>query len=394
MGIMHVFEGKTPTEVKEISNHVIEAIKTKKFEMSKFSIQDLALGIYGVKGFNIIKDSSIPLARLREEVDPVNSTAFTNISNQIVLDGVLEGFDSPEFVLPKLVTEETSRRDGGRFGGIVPSVDEAPIIEEGGEYPDAKIGEDYIDLPRSVKRGLKIGITREAIAFDQTGDLIEAARMVGYNVGLSKEIRGLRAVLGMWNPYVKRGVAEDTYVAAGNRTNVVYSNALTDYTSFEKAMLAFADLKDVNTGRPIVVMPRQLIVSEHMLWRVRNIMSATEIRQTTGNLVTLSGNPVPQMEVISSKWIHHVLTTATLDPHKNNAAVSAYADAVAKALWFMGDFKRAFRYRTIFPLAVEQASSTDAAFYRDIVAEFKAGERGVAWVYKPEHTQMNTDQAP
>lgn len=394
MGLMRAFEGKKGADLRVVEQHILAAIDKKEFPISKFSLTDLALGLFGQRGFEIIKDSTIPLARLREEVDPVNSTVFTNISNRIILDGVKDGFADPEFIGSKMVTEETSRRDGGRFGAIVPPYEEAKEIEEGGEYPDAKMGEDYWDLPYSKKVGQKIGITREAIAFDQTGDLIEAARRVGYNVGLAKELRTLRVVLGIWNPYSRKGVQAATFISSGPRANIVTSNDLVDYTDVETAVNKFVDMTDENTGRPIVVMPKQMLVAPHKVITARTIMNAIQVmrKSDSGNLETTFTNPIGDMEILSSQWALWVLQQATIDKYTGAAPGTAYTPldaAHAKATWWVGDFKRAYRYRTIFPLAVEQATGTDAAFYRDIVAEFKAGERGIAWVYRPQYVVEN-----
>jgi hypothetical protein len=58
----------------------------------------------------------------------------------------------------------------------------------------------------------------------------------------------------------------------------------------------------------------------------------------------------------------------------------------ASKYWFLGDFAKAFSYEEVFPLTVTQSPpNAEAAFYRDIVAEYKASERGAAAVMEPRY---------
>jgi hypothetical protein len=77
------------------------------------------------------------------------------------------------------------------------------------------------------------------------------------------------------------------------------------------------------------------------------------------------------MNVVSSPWISKLLV---------EAGISA---ANANKHWFLGEFKKAFKYRTLFPFQVKAAQHDKDDFERDVIAQFRADERGVPRVIAP-----------
>lgn len=380
--LIDVFESaRTPAEIQERTEKVVEAIKSKDIKLDELSIRDIAEATLGNTGIRRLQDSQheSTFVTVRESVAPVNLTAFTNITGQMVYQGVYEAYSAPQYVAEGLVSVETSREDNTRVPGLAEIDEDAMEVEEGGEYPDVKFGEDYIDIPQSKKRGLKIGITREMVFFDRTGQVLDMARQVGDVLALNKERRIWDVILGINNTYKRKGVTRATYVSSAEdatdpRINEI-TQALTDWTSIDAAMQAFEAMSnDASNKRPIIVQPKVLITTGAKIMTARNILNATEIRVTQASAITqtIAANPLAgTLQSTTSPWVKRRLVAA---------GVSA---AAADKYWYIGDPKRAFRYRTLFPMQVLSASHDKDAFERDVVAQFRADERGVAYVYAP-----------
>lgn len=380
----HVYENaKTPAQVEEITDKVLEAIKTGEIKLEDISIRDVAEATLGVEGMRQLShaNNESSFVAVKESVAPVNLSAFTNITGQMVYQGVYQSYSAPEFIGDQLVTSETSREDNTRIPGLAEINEDAIEVEEGGEYPDVKFGEDWIDVPQSKKRGLKIGITREMVFFDRTGMVLEMARTVGETLGLNKERRIIDLVIGVTNTFKRKGVTRDTYVSAAEdaadpRINEI-TKALTDWTSIDAVMQAFEAMSNDATGnakRPIMITPKVILCTAFKIATVRSILNSTEVRTSTASAATqtIHANPVVGMvQPLTSPWLKRRLVAA---------GISA---TDADKYWWMGDPKRAFRYRTLFPLQVLSAQHDKDAFERDVVAQFRADERGVPYVYAP-----------
>lgn len=373
-----VFEScQTEAEFKTKADVITEAIKTGELKLDDLSLRDIAeatLGADGVRSLQRTNEESAFVA-VKESVAPVRLSAFTNITGQLVYQGVYEAYSAPEFIAGNYVTNETSREDNTRVPSISEIDADALEVEEGGEFPNVKYGEDYIDIPKSKKRGLKIGITREMVFFDRTNQAIEMARSVGDVLGQNKEKRQWRVILGIDDTYVRKGVARQTYVASGDpRVNQI-ATALTDWTSIDAAMQAFEAMSNDGTEdkgkRPITVTPKVMFTTAAKIATARHIMNATEVRITNGSNQTLGINPISTIATATSPWIKRLLV---------NGGVDATA---ANGYWYIGDPKRAFRYRTLFPMQVLAAQHDKDQFERDVVAQYRADERGVAYVYAP-----------
>ena len=60
-------------------------------------------------------------------------------------------------------------------------------------------------------------------------------------------------------------------------------------------------------------------------------------------------------------------------------------------IWWLGDFKKAFVYRENWPVQVMQApTNSQDEWDRDIVAQFKGTERGVAAVLDPRYVVVSS----
>lgn len=377
-----LFHGKTKAEVKEASDVICKAIKAKKITRENVSFRDIGEAVLGYEAMATIRDSQPDVVgeATKENVDPVSLSLFTNITGLLVLQDVVQEYQSPDFIGDLLVRNETSKEDNTRQPGLANIDDDAIEVKEGEEYPDTKFGEDYIDIPKSIKVGLKIGLTREALFFDRTGDLVRKAQQVGNRIATNREKRILRVVLGITNPFTRKGVARNTYVASGGtepRPNKLASTKFTDWNSLETAYNLFIAMNDDRTvGEPIQVRPNTILASPGKEWNINRILNSSEVRTTSQSAVvtTIGASPIAGkgLKVITSPWVDNLLVA-------NGATISQ-----AREYWEIGDFKKAFVYRTVFPLQVIQAAPNDYMnFERDVVAQWRGSERGVCYVEAP-----------
>lgn len=366
---------KTTADMLSAEAKIVKMIQEKKILPEQLSIRDIFESCFGAKAISHLMEDGSSSGFIRSEaVAPVNLSAFTNITGNMLFEAGVESYKAVQPVGDSLVTAETSRRDGGRDIGLALMDEDALVVEEGEEYPDAKFEEDYVDIPTSKKRGMKVGLTRELIFFDETAQVLSRAKDISERLGTNKEKRILRMVLGLDNNYSRKGVALNTYASTGNRINLKGTTALVDWTSMDAAEQLFAAMKDDRASpEPIEVIPNTILVPKELSWTAKRIFNATQLNNKTasGNIETYSPNLLGNVNTVTTPWFTKMLIDGGV------------AGNVAAARWYYGDFKRAFRYRTLFPFQFQAASHDKDEFERDVVAQFRVSERGVPRVVAP-----------
>lgn len=306
----------------------------------------------------------------------VSTTHFSSITKQLLSTSVLDSYTDAAFIGDQLCrTVPTTAVHGERVPGLGRIGDEAEAIGEGQEYPLVGFGEDFIQTPETIKRGLICPVTKEAIIADRTGQILERAREVGYWIGYQREVRILNVVLGIVSTYNRlgRGVVATYGDNSGSHDwdNLVASNALVDWTDINNIKLAFSGMRDPNTGTPIVIAGTTLVVPRALEATAMRIKTATSV-ETVDNQAnattfrTVSGNPASGMNVLCSDLVASVTSSDTT--------------------YFAGDFPKAFEYLQLWPVTTAEApTNNEMEFTRDIAFRFKASERGVAHAKNPRY---------
>lgn len=314
-----------------------------------------------------------------EAIDAVRVSAFSNITGQIAYSAIKKAYDNPAFLGDQLVTTIPTSLSGEKIPGIsnitkAGGTDDG--VPDGTKFPEAGVSEDWIETPATTKRGLIVSVTKEAVFFDRTGQLLTNCSKVGEWLGTQKEKRILDVVLGIVNPFKWKGTTYNTYQTATPWINVKASNELVDWTQVEAAEQLFVGLTDPFTGEPIVIMPDTMIVMPAKKYTALRVTRATEISTQTN-----VANNVPATKTISANPVqaYNLLSSALL---KARAAAASIANA--DKLWLLGQPKKAFAYMENWPITVIQAPpNSDAEFERDIIARWRASERGAAAVQDP-----------
>lgn len=311
----------------------------------------------------------------------VDTSLFANITGQLVVTRILEGFNNGDYTFSRLIPAQPSPFLGGeKIPGMAQLGDTAAVVAEGDPYGNSTFGEEYIETPATTKRGRIVAVTKEAVFADRTRLILDRARGVGEFLGLNKEKRLCDVAIGATNNYKRNGVSADTYQAATPWINE-HSNVLTDWGNVEAAEILMGEVTDPNTGEPISLSGTSMVVTRAKYRTAQRIVTATQVRHSGGGVETIGGNPIQSVgyQVHMSDQMYMRLQSEKL--------VSA---ANAKLQWLYGNFSKAFAYMENWPITTVQAPP-DATlnFTNDIVAQYKASERGVAAVLEPRYIQLN-----
>jgi hypothetical protein len=318
---------------------------------------------------------------LLEAGDGVDTTAFLNITGQVIYSKIMEAYKQEAFVCSKLVETIPTRMDGEKIPGIGRIADKIEEVAPGMPFPHLGFSEDYIETPSTTKRGFIVPVTKEAIFFDRTHLVLSRAAEVGEVLGLNKEKRILDLVIGATNNYKWKGTVFNTYQISSPWINHITSNELVDWTNLDAAEQLFAEILDPNTGEPVLVRGSTLLVTPAYRHAAHRIVNATQLTFSEDGTPTTTffSNPLGNFRVFDSRLMYRRILA------------SGVAATDARKWFFMGDFRRAFAYMENWPITVTQAPrGSDAEFSSDIVLRFKASERGAAAVLNPRYVIKST----
>jgi hypothetical protein len=332
---------------------------------------------------------------LVESGQPVTSDFFSAVTGQVIYSEIRRTSELPEFIFSKLVRTMQSGLPGTE---TVPEItamgDVAETVLEGQEYPKVGIGAATTTLPASVKKGLGLDLTEEAMSFTApqglTQFILAQAGAVGNFLGLRKELSLIDVIIGFVNNYIRNGTGTNTYLTAGSYVNNQTGVDLVDYTDVDAAEQLLGEMVDPTTGLPIPIadQSRVLIVSPARVMRASSIINATTISVgdiTTGTgLQTTSRSPIAMpVQLVSSRlMMQRIIATMEAETAKAHDG------------WFWGSLM-AFVWKELWPLAVFQQSGQGSAagFERDVVMRWKARYHGVAAVKEPRLITRNENSA-
>jgi len=354
----------------------------------EFSIRDLAAHFVTVNGEPIGHELVEDWASGRLiEADVVSSSAFSAITQRVVYAAVLEGYQYPDAPLSRLVrTVQARSRDTRILNFTLPLADGKSLeYAEGQDKPAVGLMTEYVKSLPPVKRGARIPITRETVLFDETGQVLEAARRLGESIALEKERALTQYVTGLVSSCVieKRKtdsseVASNLFLTTGRWVNE-QANPMTDWTDFDDCENLLLQNTIPGSAMPPMLTNRFVLVPPQLRSTVNRILNATEVRTGTSNIVA-SANPLANMGI-----------QPIVSPLVWSEQVAAgVASATATATWFYGDLLQAMRYVQVWPLEVTENRDDVALRRADILVEFQATESGVPVVVEPRVWIKNT----
>jgi len=383
-------EGVGPTV-----RHLGDAITAGHLTANDFSIRNLAEAL-------IVDGSGEPCGRewvesvcsprggggvtLLEADGAVDSTAFSNITGQIVYGEIMRGYEAAEYIFPKIGRTRDSQFLSEKIPGLTGITEDlSDDIQEGMPYPAVGFGEDYIETPKTTKKGRLINVTKETVFYDRTGLVTDAARSVGELLGLRREKMLCDLLAGVTNNFKWRGTSYNTYQTSAPWINVKATNGITvanGWAQIDAAEQLFTNMLDPHTGEPITVSPNTIVAMPARKHQFRRVLGASQLRggtdTTATNDATYSPNTVDAYTLVLSKFLYRRIIAS-------GVSASDAAD-----WWFLGDFQKAICWIQNWPMTVLQApANNEAEFTQDIVLRFRASMKGVYAMMEPRAVVKN-----
>ena len=363
-----------------------------------------------------------PMLEAGGAIDAVDSSMFAGVMGQLLVTQVLEPYQKEEYMVRKMIPTYNSPLEQERWIGLADPKDpndDMLLVQEGDQFKHFGFGEQYVQTPITKKRGGIIGLTKEAIFFDRTGQMTDKAAEIGDLLAYNEEKECIGCVIGgTTNPvyFVEKrqidsapitldlfqqasagsGARQLSYAFSSREypfVNDVPDNALTDYTSIQTADQYFSNIVDPNRGRPIVVGKPFVLAPHTQRIRILQILQAENIWKmtqqgwdTVGAIATQTrqSNVLGRIGLAGDNWAASRLLKAEL---QSQLGLSA---AQADLMWFYGDISAAFRYVTNWPVTVVQAPvNSEAEFNQDIVMRWKASKRGTVAIKEPRVWQRH-----
>jgi hypothetical protein len=377
------------------------ALKEKQISVNEWNIGHAFRECFGEEAFTTLRNSDVSetarFFRIQEAAGGVSTAAFANVNRPFAYTAFLEPYQYPMMEFSKAIPTTPLPQGSAKFlriPGVTNIGREALLVEEGDAYGLAGVSENYIETPEVVKRGKKVPVTKEALYFDRTGQLVEQCRKVGEAMALDREYRAVNAVVDIgesrangfyryrWGKSPGGLQVIATYGdSAGNHNwdNLAASNAFTDFANMNTAWLRLMAQTDPFTGEPIYFQPRHLLVGPSLAFSVPRVLQAT-ITTAVGGFPT-SGN-------VSQSTFDNPVNTVVggLTPVGTKSMIYENQNTTASAAttWYLGDLNRAFGYLEAWAPRVDSlgAGSTDD-FDRDIALQFKVSEMGTYFLKEP-----------
>ena len=343
-----------------------EAITKHNIDCKGFSFRKLFMECFGSHELtHAIHMNEVDFTSLRESAGAVSTAAFQNIAGQFAYGMVLEKYQAPEFVVTKSIPVRQGNVPGlEKIPGITEIGDESGEVGEGQNYPLAGVGENWIYFSEPKKKGMIVPLTKEAIFYDKTGQLVKMASDVGYNFGKMIEKAAVDCVIDenvTTHRHNWKGTISATYNASSPWANLVTSNALVDWTDIEAANEKLRTGTDPFTGEPILFPPTHLYAPSALEWTAAHILAASTVMRTTPGFATSANpnqneapNPVLRLglTLVSTPYINFRQATDTS--------------------WYLANSSRAWVRNEHWPMDVQQsAANSQDEFDADIVMKFK-----------------------
>lgn len=367
-------------------------IATGSHSAQEYSFRDLALVLGGQQFLESMEPGEGPspmeLMEAGPGIDPttfVNTNLFTAAVGGLVDAKVLEGFNEGKHTGDQLFQTIPTNKNGEKMPGTHGFQEDDGSTERkpGQPHPRGTIGERWVDTPELTENALACEVTKEAVFYDLTGQVLAEAGQVGNSLRRGKEKRLCDAFIGASNSYNYKGTAYNTYQASTPWINT-QTNVAEDDSDIDAALDLFLAMTDPETGVEIEVEPTTIAYYQGERSKWHRILNSQEIREVTNSNRTTIATPPPS---VSSNY-----TLVEWGQVWHNRIVSQLSESAADAreYWFIGEPQRCFKWMEAWPIQVKQANPSEYAMLdRGLVAAYFANYRGVPAVIEPRYVVRN-----
>lgn len=342
-----LFRSKTESDARVICDTICEAIRDAKNPIQP-SLKQLYDGLEMA-----LQDPETKFS------EAVASGIFTTVTGTAIISAVMAAYASIPRVGRGLINEMPVNNESGKIAGFT---DGGGLIEigEAEEYKESEIGDKYVTF-KARKYGRKLSITREAVAFDQTGQLLNRASRLGERMADFEEKLILYKIADAtgYESYYPAGTQTALFSTNATETltqtpaNNSQTNALADWTDLNNVYKLLATKKN-EAGDPIGISSNIALLAPYALkGTARYIISNTKDTQSSKS----SAIAIPAE------------TTAT----PGGDFYSPFLDALAVGTWYMGDFRRQYTLCRVWGPETQWVRGNDAPSMtmRDIIGAYK-----------------------
>lgn len=320
-----------------------------------------------------------------------NINTYTSVVGGLVERAILDGFNNPAYIWKEIFAVKPTKSNGQKLIGVTPLGDVARRRNPNREHARAQFEERYVTTPETYENALAVDVTKEAVHFDLTGQILDQAAQVGDAVALRWELECIDVLLGVTNNFNFNGSAINTYQTS--RTSGIlndHSNPFYDWTDLNEVYNLFAQMQDPKTGLPILVNPDLLVCMPWKKTAIDLALGADSIQMRTG-----SGSTTPQttsMPLVVSNTPSNpyrgrlrTLTSPYLLTRARAAdGLNLGSDAIANEYYWVLESQKAFYFMQNWPLTTTQAVPTNYEMIdKGLVASYFANMRGVPASVRP-----------
>lgn len=327
---------------REIGNKVTELLEAKKLDPMKVSFKALYEALVG----------PISSKELSEAAN-LTSSAFPNIAGQIISKVLIDGYQQFPKDVDKLCRTVPSKLKKSLVVGWS-AIGFVQQVNERQGYPEIVPPDEKKQTIANLKYGGLLSLTREDIFFDQTGELVDRARMIGERGAQKRAALIFAAVCdGSGTPSGGTALSGAALYTSGNK-NLKTANPI-GTAGWEAARKALLDMVD-EQGEPIWVMgDRPLLI--------------------VGSTLLATAEKLQKNE-------HGDLGTANLDTNlaqgQFDVVINPYLPSTSS--WWYGAPQRQIRWEEVWPLETftRVGQDTEEGFNSDVIQQFKLSFYGGA----------------
>lgn len=376
-------DGNKRVAYENVGRKILENIQTGKIRTSDISFKAMMEACLQEAGYGDVMQSyeDTNLEDLREAV---SSSSFPNITKYVIQSEMIPPYEAAAKKLDPLYMEiKANRSDSIRIAGFT-AKEGVELVPEAGTVQYTSMHEKYVEIFLN-KFQRAIGLTKEAIFNDNTGQLISRASDIGYAFGeqfeeyivqtIELRPRSLRSMETTSN--LQCAVFDGTAVTNANfystdHSSLAYMGAQTnnnkitsalDTDGLKDAWLLFASMVD-EEGTKISVDPKTLLVHKNKTIDALQLTRSVLQYDTANNAINPWGpGGLQTFNVIDTSFIN------------------------TNTHWYLGDFKKQFVVAWWErPNVTSQGKNSEQSFTNDIVmawkfsAGFGAGARDYRYV--------------
>jgi hypothetical protein len=379
-------------EVRDASHR--PALAPGRIPAREVSIKDLAIAIGG-HGFHSAFDPAYrevdSVAALEAGGMGIDPSRFQDVSlfraatAGLVQARILEAYMEEPSVTAALADVQSTKRNGevltGLGGFSRASIDLTRLPNQ--PHQRLSFGDRVVRTPETIERGAACELTKEAVFFDDTTNVLANAAQIGGHLKYVQDNDILRTVLGIDNTYNYNGIGYNTFFASGGPWVNDHVNIFVDETDIQNCRRLASRMTDPETGKEIGYPDVTTVVydpDQEGVWA--RVLKSTEQRFVTEtNRTTIASAP----EYATRQYVQ--VATSRI---RNLLIDSGVSEAEATQRWFYGAPKKAFTWFENWPLMVKEVPATDYMMVdQGIFASFFTNYRGRCGVVEPRYWIRN-----